>query len=490
MSVRLNAQNLTKKKIATPPLQPTQSKICHIGLSNFHRSHQAFYTQNTMNLNQDSRWGITAIGLLPGDIERHIALKKQNNLYSLRMRSATTSQFQIIGALYEILHTYEDYKKIINKIADPATTLITLTVTEGGYFINQRTGELDFENPSLQHDLKNDTSPKTIYGLLREALKQREISSSQPITLLSCDNIPSNGKKFQTAFKAFLEASDVVGVSSGWFAEELAFPDSMVDRITINATVEDKRYCQSQGIIDEAPVVSEDFVQWIIEDHFLASRPLWELAGAQFVSNIEPYENIKLRLLNASHTVLALSGALMGYEYVDAAIHDPLIKKIVQRFMAEEAAPTLVSMPGMVLEAYQPQLIKRFSNQAIADKLERIISFTSDKMISFLLPTCIDNVANGGNYHFSTFTIASWAHYLQRYALGQDSIKELQDLNAEKIVKMAANAIESPATFLKDTAIFGSLSQSEGFVECFVKHFEAIKNNGIKKALSQALDVN
>ena len=304
----------------------------------------------------------------------------------------------------------DDSQKVIEQMASPATRILSLTITEGGYYIDS-TGDLDAQHPDIQRDLANPHEPSCSFGYILEALDRRRIRGLAPFTIMSCDNIQSNGEVAKKMLMAFAELRDPL--LSNWMAENCLFPNSMVDRITPATTDEHRNLVKEKfGIEDGWPVMTESFKQWVIEDHFVQGRPKWEHVGAQMTSDVLPYEKMKLRLLNASHQALCYIGMLLGYQLVHETMEDSDIRKLVEKMMDEEVTPILSAVPGVDLTEYKKTLIERFANPAIRDQLSRIGIYGSSGIPKFVLPSIEEQLKRGGPIKLLSFTVASWFRYL------------------------------------------------------------------------------
>ncbi|MBV9391115.1 MAG: mannitol dehydrogenase family protein, partial [Verrucomicrobia bacterium] len=332
--LRLNQANLAN----VPPTIPTpaydrskkQFTIAHIGVGGFHRAHQAVYLDDL--LQQESGWRIAGIGLLEQDRRMRDVLSSQDYLYAVVERSAASDKARIIGSIGEYLFAPEERDLVIDKMTEPTTPIVSLTITENGYYVNQATGEFDDRNPEILYDLDNPHQPKCSFGFIVEALDRQRRRGLQPFTLLSCDNLQGNGEVARKMILAFAELRDP-GLRN-WIESNVSFPNSMVDRITPATTDEDRAMVRDKFQIEDGwPVVCEPFRQWVIEDHFPAGRPAWEKAGAQITDDVLPYEKMKIRLLNAGHQALCYIGMLLGYKFAHEAMGDDSIRKFVKRMM-------------------------------------------------------------------------------------------------------------------------------------------------------------
>ena len=370
----LNQANLGSLSIPVPSYDRSQVTvgIVHFGVGGFHRAHQAMYVDQLMEQGKALDWGICGVGVMPFDLKMKEAMQSQDCLYTLVEKAPDGSwEPRIIGSIVQYLYAPDDPEAVIEKMADPATRIVSLTVTEGGYNFHPVTGEFDDTNPAVQADLAPGAVPATTFGLITEALVRRRSRGIEPFTVMSCDNIQGNGHMAQEVFTAFARLRDPE--LGEWVAGNVRFPNSMVDRITPVTTDEDRAQISERfGVEDAWPVVCEPFTQWALEDKFSAGRPPLEDVGVQVVPDVVPYELMKLRLLNASHQALCYFGYLAGYRLVHEVAQDPLFANFLLDYMNREATPTLAPVPGIDLDAYKLQLIERFSNAAVRDTVARL----------------------------------------------------------------------------------------------------------------------
>jgi len=352
MTTQLNAANLNllDPAIQVPKYdrQKVSQSIMHVGVGGFHRAHQALYADDLLQRGAESVWGYCGVGLLKHDARIRDVMLSQDCLYTLVERSLEGDKARIVGSIVHFLFAPDDPQKVIEQMASPQTRIVSLTITEGGYYIDQSTGNLDEKHPDLQYDLAHPHEPRCSFGYLLEALDRRRIRGLPPFTLMSCDNIQSNGEVAKKMLMAFAELRDPV--LKNWMAEKCPFPNSMVDRITPATTDEHRALVKEKfGIDDGWPVMTEPFKQWVIEDHFPLGRPAWESVGAQMTTDVLPYEKMKLRLLNASHQALCYIGMLLGYQLVHETMQDEDIRKLVEKMMDNEVTPLLSEVPGVNL---------------------------------------------------------------------------------------------------------------------------------------------
>ncbi|RKR74389.1 mannitol dehydrogenase family protein [Frondihabitans australicus] len=460
--------------------------IVHFGLGNFHRAHQAMFLDRLMSEGEAHEWAICGVGVMPVDERMRDALTSQNFLYTLVLKHPDGSlEPRVIGSIHEYLYAPDDPEKVLQKLADPATKIVELTVTEGGYNIDRATGEFDLSSPAIVADLATDAVPATVFGLVVEGLRRRRVAGIPPFTVMSCDNIQGNGDTARATFTAYARAKH--GELADWIESQVSFPNSMVDRITPVTTDADRALVAEQYGIDDAwPVMAEPFVQWVLEDDFTLGRPPYEKVGVQVVDDVEPYELMKLRLLNASHQTLAYFGYLSGHRYAHEAATDPLMVEIVKRYMDEEATPTLAPVPGIDLDAYKAELLVRFANPAIRDTLARLAQDASDRIPKWLVPVIRWNLAHDGRVGLSAAVVASWARYAE--GVDEDGAPiEVSDNLASTLVPIARTYEEDHAGFVRNEQVFGDLAQHDGFLRPYLETLATLHGDGAQAALREAL---
>jgi mannitol 2-dehydrogenase len=383
----------------------------HIGVGGFNRSHLAVYLDDLLMREDQKRWGEFGIGLLPADKQLHAALAEQDYLYGLMLVDTGEESYRIVGSLVGHLYAPEATEAVLQKLTSPDCAIVSLTVTEGGYFIEDASGRFLADHENILHDLEHPGNPRTWLGYVAEAADRRMKSIAASFTLLSCDNLRANGAAARKALLSFGEMRSVP--LRKWMETNISFPNSMVDRITPRTTDENRATITEKfGVLDLAPVVSEPFRQWVLEDEFVAGRPAWELVGAQMTTDVAPYEMMKMRLLNGGHSTIGYVGDLLGFSTIAEAASDPLLRKLLIHFMAE-VRPTLKPVPGVDLDDYTAAIVQRFSNTAIRDQVARICSDGSAKMAKFIVPSLVDLLENGKTPHVLPFVLASWLHYLR-----------------------------------------------------------------------------
>lgn len=451
--------------------------IAHIGVGGFHRAHQALAVDRLLRRGEAGEWGICGIGLMPGDRRMQQVLAAQDGRYTLVEKAPDgTWTARVIGSIVDYLFAPDDPEAVLERLADPATRIVSLTVTEGGYNFSPVTGAFDLGNPAVAADLSQQAPPATTFGLVVEALRRRRDRGTGPFTVMSCDNIPGNGEVAKRAFTSYARALDD-GLAD-WIEQQVTFPNAMVDRITPVTTEADiAQISERFGVRDAWPVVAEPFFQWVLEDAFVAGRPPWDEAGVQLVDDVEPYELMKLRLLNAGHQGLAYFAHLMGYRYAHEAAQDPTFAGYLLRYMRREGIPTLPDVPGIDLTAYTDSLIERFGNAEVRDTVARLAAESSDRIPKWLVPVIQANLATGGEVEVSAAIVASWA----RYAEGVDEEGEpieVVDRLAEERTAAAGRWSEDPLAFVRDPDLFGDLVEQPRFVEAYLAAADSLHRQG------------
>jgi mannitol 2-dehydrogenase len=460
--------------------------VVHVGVGGFHRAHQAMYHDRLMNAGAALDWGICGVGVMAADRGMHEVLGAQDGLYTLVEKHADGSRdARVIGAVLGHRFAPDDPHAVIERMADPSTRIISLTVTEGGYNLDDATGQFDTDNPEVVHDLQPGVAPKTTFGLVTEALRRRRERELAPFTVMSCDNLEGNGRLARMAFSEFARLRDPA--LGDWVEREVRFPNSMVDRITPATTDADIAELRERfGVQDAWPVVCEPYTQWVLENAFSAGRPPYEDAGVQIVDDVEPYELMKLRLLNASHQALAYFGYLCGYRFVHEAAQDPLFRGLLTGYMDEEATPTLAPVPGVDLPAYKQTLVERFSNPEVRDTLARLCAESSDRIPKWLLPVIRHQLASGGEIRRSAAIVASWA----RYAEGVDEQGrpiEVVDRLAERLMESARRQRDDPDAFIANRDVFGDLADDPRFTAPYRSTLNALHGRGARATLSSMI---
>ncbi len=484
--IQLKQENLHRLAdgIVRPSYDRSKVKagIVHIGVGGFHRSHEAYYTDALMAEPDASDsdaydWGICGVGLREADRKIGDILKAQDYLYTLIVKHPQGKvETRVIGSIIDFMLSCDDPGAVIDKMASADTKIVSLTITEGGYNFNSATGEFEFDNPEVRHDLENPSNPKTVFGYLTAALKKRRARGLPAVTIQSCDNIQHNGDLTRKMVLAFANKQDAE--LARWIESDVSFPNAMVDRITPVTTPEDIAYLATEmRLKDEWPVTCEPFTQWVIEDNFSNGRPAWEKVGAQIVDDVTPYEKMKLRLLNAGHSVLGLLGSIHGHKTIDGCVTDPLFATYLRRFMDDEATPVLDPVEGIDLDAYKDNLIERFGNPNIKDSLARICLESSAKLPVFLVPTITENLARGGSIKYAALVIAAWCFYSDKGVDRHGARLDIEDALKDELHQAAEGTQNDTLSFLKLEPIFGDLVRNETFTATYSDMIDALYDN-------------
>lgn len=456
--------------------------IVHFGVGGFHRAHQAMYLDRLMTDHEAMDWGIIGVGVLAHDKRIVDTLNAQDGLYTLVLKHPDgRREPRVIGSIMRMLFAPDDPQAIIDQLADPAIRIVSLTITEGGYVVNQVTGEFDADDPSIRADLEAGALPSTVFGYIVAGLEARRRAGVPPFTVQSCDNLPGNGDVARKTITAFARLKDAE--LADWMNDHVAFPNAMVDRITPVTTQDDiDRLAEDFGVVDGWPVVCEPFTQWVIEDHFTDGRPRWEDVGAQLVDDVVPYELMKLRLLNVSHQALCYLGYLSGYRYAHEVCQDPLFVSFLLAYMEREGSPTLPEVPGVDIAAYRQQLIERFANPEVRDTLARLCAESSDRIPKWLMPVVWENMRTGGEISRSALIVASWA----RYAEGVDEQGapiDVVDRLKDRVMAAASRQRTDPLAFLRDQELFGDVVDQERFTSAYAAALSSLQTGGARATL-------
>lgn len=483
-----DALSLLPDVVAKPAYDRSQVTpgIVHFGVGGFHRAHQALVMDRLMNQGKALDWGIVGVGLLPGDAAMRDALSGQDYLYTLmEFDPSGDTSVRVVGSHIDYVFGPDNPEALLSLLASPEIRIVSLTVTEGGYNYDQVTGEFIWSNEAMVADADPANSPTTVFGYLTRALQRRREAGIEPFTVMSCDNIQGNGELAKKMVVEFAGRYDLD--LSSWISQTVAFPNSMVDRITPVTTDEHRALAaEAIGVEDKWPVGAESFFQWVLEDHFPAGRPPFEEAGVQVVEDVVPYELMKLRLLNASHQALAYFGYLSGYRFVHDVMADPQITELLRRYMKLEAEPTLRPVPGIDLDNYQDTLIERFGNQHVKDTVARLCADASNRIPKWLVPVISERVAQGGDVTFSAAVVASWCRYSE--AFDEEGVPiTINDEAAAERKEAALAEHETPLAFVKNVAFFGSLSHEPGFTGPYRSTLEMLWDKGAQATLTSLL---
>lgn len=488
-TVQLTGQALKtlRHSVAVPTYdrRNVRTGIVHVGVGGFHRAHQAAYIDHLLTEGRGTDWGICGVGLLPQDQSMRDVLQAQDHLYTLVQRHPDGStEGRVIGSLVDYLYAPDDPEAVVERMAAPTTRIVSLTITEGGYNLRGGIGPFDADNDSVRRDLQPGARPSTVFALVTEALDRRRRRGIAPFTVLSCDNLEENGHVARRAFQGYAELRDPD--LAAWIAQHAAFPNCMVDRITPATTDRDRAFVAERfGIEDGWPVVCEPFTQWVVEDDFPAGRPPLELVGAEMVPTVRPYELMKLRMLNASHQVIAYLGSLAGYTYVHDVCRNPAFASLIDSYMEREATPTLDPLPGIDLEDYRRTVLERFTNEAIADTLARLAFDGSERLPKFLLPVLKGQLDSGGPIDRAVLAIAGWARCAEGF---DDERRPLQitDVRRDEMRAAASRQHEDPTAMLS-LEMFDGLREDRRFVDAYMSAFTLLREYGARAAVARCV---
>lgn len=460
--------------------------LVHIGAGGFNRSHLAVYLDDLLSMAGEPRWGEVGVGLLPADCEIHDSLASQDHLYSLLRLESKDERLQVIGSLVGHLYAPDQTEAVLARMAAAECAIISLTVTEGGYFIEDATGRFLSESVDIRYDLEHPQAPITWLGYVAEAAERRKVQGRGPFTVLSCDNLQGNGSIARRALTAFAELRG--GGLSQWIERNVTFPCSMVDRITPRTTTENRAHILERfGVLDRTPVVCEPFRQWVLEDEFAAGRPAFEHVGVEMTSDVAPYEKMKMRILNGGHSALGYFADLLGIGLIHEAIADPQLRRLLLAYM-EEVKPTVPRLSGIDLDRYAAIVVRRFSNTSIRDQVSRICSEGCAKIAKFLVPPLAELLRSGCMPRILPLVIAGWLHY-QRTVDEHGRAMLMADAQADLLKAFVRTGCASAGSALGEAAIFGSLAtEFPAWARRVQQYLELLRVTGVRSTMANVLD--
>ena len=458
--------------------------ILHIGVGNFHRAHQAIYLNKLFERGEGRDWAIVGAGLKPYDKAMRDRLEAQDWLTTVVELDPNGLSAQVCGAMIDFVEV--DPAALIERLTQPDIRIVSLTITEGGYFVDPNTGGFDAAHPEILADLHEPSAPRTVFGVLVAALLTRRDRGVPPFTVMSCDNLPENGHMAKQAVAGYARA--LSAEAGAWIEENVAFPNGMVDCITPATGERERNLVKDRfGIEDAAPVVCEPFRQWVLEDHFPAGRPPLEKVGVEFVKDVAPYELMKLRILNGGHAAIAYPGALLGHYFVHDAMADPLIRAFLRKLEEEEILPTVPEIPGVSFETYLATVMDRFSNPAVGDTIPRLCLDGSNRQPKFILPSILDRLEKGLSVGGLALETALWC----RYCLGTNEAGEphvIEDENADILKAWAGSVYAGEGGAIRMPDLFGGLASDDRFLDAFSYAASLIAENGVAATLTAYLD--
>jgi mannitol 2-dehydrogenase len=488
MSVKLSNAALAHPPagVAVPKYRRSDLRpgILHIGVGNFHRAHQAVYLDDLFNAGADHDWALVGAGVREADVDMRLKLFGQDWLTTVVEQEAATSTVRVTGAMIDFIPPF-DVEANLSALAGPEIRIVSLTVTEGGYYISPATQRFDPTHPDIVYDASHAEAPKTAFGLIAAGLKRRRASGVAPFTVMSCDNIPGNGHVTENAVAGLAELSDP-GLAQ-WIRANVAFPNSMVDRIT-PATTDRERgiLSESYGVEDSSPVFCEEFRQWVVEDKFPAGRPALEKVGVTFTADVAPYELMKIRILNGGHAAIAYPAGLLDIHFVHEAMEDRQIATFLATLSKHEILPVVPPPPAVDLEAYRRKVAERFAKPKIGDTISRLCLDGSNRQPKFVLPTVRDRIAGGASVKGLALVSAMWC----RYCHGESESGKVippNDPSWSRLQAAARSARDDPRAFLAMRDIFGELADEPAYVAAFSGALGALWTNGVRATLADYL---
>ncbi len=489
--MKLTEGNLQAIADNQPVLVPNYNRasltagIVHIGVGNFHRAHQAWYLHRLLAKGLNRDWAIVGAGVRPNDEVMRQKLQQQDYLTTLIELGPTSRRAEIVGSMIDYVPVAADNAPLIARMAQADIRIVTLTVTEGGYYIDPASKGFAAAHPDIIHDAENPDTPVTAFGAIIAALKRRRDSGIGPLTLQSCDNLQGNGNILRQTVIALATLSDPK--LAAWIDQHCSFPNSMVDCIVPATGDKERKLVRELGIEDAVPVTHEDFRQWVIEDDFCAGRPDWDKVGATFSDNVQAYETMKIRILNGGHQVIAATGDLLGIETISQSIAHPLIAALFDKVEREEIIGNVAAVPDYTPEAYLALIKARFSNPAIVDTTRRVAFDGSSRQPGFILPSVRDTLGRGGSVSGLALVSAIWSRYCQ--GVREDgTIIEANDPYWPDLQERALQAKQSPERWLDNTLIYGNLGDNPAFSQAFIKWLTMLNDSGLRQTLNHYLD--
>lgn len=457
--------------------------ILHVGVGNFHRAHMGWYMDQLFETGRDHDWALVGAGVRPGDADMRDRLAAQDWLTTVVELDPEGLNARVTGAMIDYVEI--DPAKVIAAMADPAIRIVSLTITEGGYYVDARTDGFDAAHPDMAHDAAHPDSPRSVFGMILAALRQRRADGHAPFTVMSCDNLPENGHVCARTVIGLAQMSDPA--LAQWIGQNVAFPNSMVDCITPATSERERTLIRDRfGVIDAAPVVCEPYRQWVLEDNFPQGRPALETVGAEFVEDVSRHELMKLRILNGGHAAIAYPSALLGHHFVHDAMADPDIRRWLETLETREIIPTLHPIPGVDYADYLQKVVRRFSNPEIGDTIPRLCHDGFNRQPKFILPTLADALREDLPIDGLAQEVAFWCRYCERTDEAGNALAP-NDAHSDELRQLALAARDDPRAFLTNHAVFGALGENPRFQETFAARLRLLHERGTRKAIQDYL---
>jgi len=456
--------------------------IVHIGVGNFHRAHQSWYLHRLMQQGLARDWAIVGAGVRPYDAAQREKLLAQDCLTTLIELGPSGTSAEVVGSMIDYLPIEDGNDPLIARMADPAIRIVSLTVTEGGYYVDPVTNGFDATHPDIVHDATHPDRPRTAFGAMVAALKLRRERGAGPFAGQSCDNLQGNGAILRQTVVSLARLSDPD--LAEWIDRTCSFPNSMVDCIVPATGEKELSLAQAFGIDDAVPVSHENFRQWVIEDDFCAGRPDWDRAGATFSDRVHDYETMKIRILNAGHQVIANPGEVLSVATISDCMAHPLIAALFRKVESEEIVPYVQAVPGTTPEAYLDLIESRFSNPAIVDTTRRVAFDGSSRHTGFILPILRDALAAGGSVQGLALVEATWARMCEGTRADGTAI-EPNDPHWTQLTAVAKEARDRPRAWLEQRPLYGDLADDPRFAPAFERWLRLIWDEGLEAALQR-----
>ncbi len=488
MAIKLSAANLPSigKTLKVPNYAHAELSqgIMHFGVGNFHRAHLAVYLDDLFNKGLNHDWGLVGAGVMPSDEKMRQILVSQDYLTTVVEQDNDLSSAHITAPLIDFIPP-ADKAAMIARLANPEIRIVSLTITEGGYFIDPATQKFDPKNAHIISDAKNLGAPSTVFGFIVAGLAVRRAGGTPPFTVMSCDNVPHNGVVTRNAVVGLAELAD--SELAKWISANVAFPNAMVDRITPATGDRERKICaETFGVEDQWPIFCEEFKQWVLEDNFTFGRPDFEKVGVQFVKDVTPFEYMKIRILNGGHAVLAYAAGLLDIHFVHEAMQHPLVHAFFDKVERDEIIPTVPPVPGTNIADYYKLIERRFANPKIGDTIRRLALDGSNRQPKFIVPPMADRLRAGKSIKGLALESALWC----RYCFGttdSGAVIEPNDPSWSRLQKAAHAAKTEPSIWLGMDDIYGEVGKHPEMAKEFTSALNSLWTIGTTATITNYL---